>query len=136
METGNNIQGNVCKGSSNTIERGLREGTKKKEYGVYRHLLGVAGFTAKEAIRGEIGASLMETRQMEASILFVKDGIECGFEKVRIALENNIRNNKGDWKHRINKFIRTVGLTWTEIRNKDRQEIRNIIREYDTKVWE
>ena len=109
---------------------------QKIEYGVYRHLIGVAGYTAIEAIRGEIGASLMETRQMEASILFIKDGLECNFEKIRIALENNIKNNKGDWIHRINKFIKTVNLTWTEIRNKNRQEIRYIIRKYDTSLWE
>ena len=109
---------------------------QKIEYGVYRHLIGVAGYTAIEAIRGEIGASLMETRQMEASILFIKDGLECNFEKIRIALENNIKNNKGDWIHRINKFIKTVNLTWTEIRNKNRQEIRDIIRKYDTSLWE
>ena len=78
----------------------------------------------------------METRQMEASILFVKDELESGFEKIRIALENNIRNNKGDWIHRINNFIKTVNLTWTEIRNKNRQKIRDIIRKHDTVVWE
>ena len=48
---------------------------QKIEYGVYRYLLGVAGITAVEAIIGEIGASLMETKQMEATLLFVKDGI-------------------------------------------------------------
>ena len=109
---------------------------QKIEYGMYRYLLGVAGYTAKEAIRGEIGASLMESRQREASILFVKDGLECEFEKVKIALENNIKKNKGDWIHRINRFMETVNLTWTDIRTKNRQEIRDIIRDHDTKLWE
>ena len=72
---------------------------------MYRHLIGVAGYTANEAVRGKIGSSLMETRQMEASILFVKDGLECGFEKVRIALENDIKKNKGEWMHKINRFM-------------------------------
>jgi len=109
---------------------------QKIEYGMYRYLLGVAGYTAKEAIRGEIGASMMESRQREASILFVKDGLESEFEKIKIALENNIKNNKGDWIHRINRFMETVNLTWTDIRDKSRQEIRDIIRNHDTKQWE
>ena len=32
------------------------------EYGVYRYLLVVAGFTAVEALRGEIGASLVDDK--------------------------------------------------------------------------
>merc|ERR1712030_142145 len=38
--------------------------------------------------------------------------------------------------HRINKFLRTVGITWEELRNKERQEIKEIIRKYDTGEWE
>merc|ERR1712055_731064 len=88
---------------------------QKIEYGVYRHLLGVAGYTAIEAIRGEIGASLMETRQMEESILFIKDGLDCKFNIVKNALEIEIKENKGDWIHRINKFLNIVKLTWNDI---------------------
>ena len=32
--------------------------------------------------------------------------------------------------------METVNLTWTDIRDKSRQEIRDIIRNHDTKQWE
>merc|ERR1711984_21163 len=109
---------------------------QKIEYGIYRFLLGVAGYTANEALRGEIGSSLMESRQMEASIQSIKDGLDCKFNIVKKALEIEIKENKGDWIHRINKFLNIVKLTWNDIRTKDRNEIRNIIRKYDTTNWE
>ena len=111
------------------------EQAQKVEYGVYRYLLGLSGFTAKEALRGEIGSSLMEYRQIEASVLFVKDGLNCNFEIVKNALEIEIQENRGDWIHRINKFLNQVNLTWKDIREKDRSEIRNIIRAQDTQKW-
>ena len=37
---------------------------------VYRYLLGVAGYVAVAALRGEIGASRMETRILETVLLF------------------------------------------------------------------
>ena len=109
---------------------------QKVEYGVYRYLLGLSGFTANEALRGEIGSSLMEYRQIEASILFVKDGLNCNFQIVKSALEIEIQENRGDWIHRINRFLNLVNLTWKDIREKDRSEIRNIIRAQDTQIWE
>jgi len=109
---------------------------QKIEYGIYRFLLGVAGYTANEALRGEIGSSLMESRQMEASILFIKDGLDCKFNIIKNALEIEIKENKGDWIHRINKFLNIVKLTWNDIRTKNRNEIRNIIRQHDSTNWE
>ena len=43
------------------------------ENGVYRKMLGAAHGTVLETIRGDIGASLMESKIMENKILFVKN---------------------------------------------------------------
>ena len=40
---------------------------------VYRHLLGIIGYATVTALRGEIGASLMESRIMETQMLYIKD---------------------------------------------------------------
>ena len=108
--------------------RSTIEKVQRIENEVWRYLLGIVGYSTVESLRGEIGSSLMESRQMEASILFVKDGLECKFENVRIALENNINDNKGDWMHIINKFLKTIWITWEDIRCKNRQDIKEIIR--------
>ena len=40
---------------------------------VYRYLLGITSYATIAALRGEIGASMMETRVMETLLLYVKD---------------------------------------------------------------
>ena len=67
------------------------------ENSVYRYLLGVAGYVAVEALRGEIGASKVETRMMEATVLLAKDSIEGDFEMVKTVVEGDRRSGKGVW---------------------------------------
>ena len=50
------------------------------ENSVYRYLLGVGGYTTIAALRGEIGASRMETRAMETALMYIKDMMEGSFE--------------------------------------------------------
>ena len=46
---------------------------KAVENKVYRYLLGVAGYVAIAALRGEIGASRMETRVVEPKLIYAKE---------------------------------------------------------------
>ena len=43
------------------------------ENGVFRYLIGVAGYGAVAAIRGKVGASRVETRVMETILLFAME---------------------------------------------------------------
>ena len=43
------------------------------ENGVYRYLIGVTGSTPVATLRGEIGASRVETRAMETVLMFARD---------------------------------------------------------------
>ena len=46
------------------------------ENSVYRYLLGVGGYATIAALRGEIGASRIETRAMETTLLYIKDMVD------------------------------------------------------------
>ena len=59
------------------------------ENGVYRKILGAAHGTVLETMRGDIGASLMESRIMENKILFVKNINEGNNELMKKNLEKN-----------------------------------------------
>ena len=50
---------------------------------VWRYLLGIGGYYTVEALRGEIGASMMHTRIMETMLLFVVDTLSSDFENIK-----------------------------------------------------
>ena len=59
------------------------------ENGVYRKILGAAHGTVLKTVKGDIGASLMESRIMENKILFVKNINEGNNELMKKNLEKN-----------------------------------------------
>ena len=63
------------------------------ENSVYRMLLGGAPYATNATLRGEIGASLMESRDIETRLTFVKGIIEGDNELVKEVLKN-IRKEK------------------------------------------
>ena len=136
------------------------------ENGVYRKILGASG-TVLETLRGNIGASLMESRIMENKILFAKNIIE-GKNKLikeilrnmredednakRINTEKEMRRNmrKGDdkekkkkivkvkgnkWMEQLDKYLEILNIEYGDIEEKDKKEIKRIIKEYDDNKW-
>ena len=71
------------------------------ENGVYRKILGGAPKTVVETLRGDIGASLMESRIMENKILFLKS-IQEGKNGLMKEIVKKIRDNE-DYAKRENK---------------------------------
>ena len=57
---------------------------------VYRHLLGITGYATVAALRGEVGASRMETRVVETVLLYAKDTLTGSFENVKIYMNHDI----------------------------------------------
>ena len=100
------------------------------ENGVYRKILGGAHNTVLETIRGDIGASLMESRIMENKILLVKNIMEGSNELMKEILSNmrkdeDIAKMKNKEKERQaalkqneatknRKIERTKGNKWME----------------------
>ena len=64
---------------------------------VWKYLLGLGGYTTVEALRGEIGASMMVSIIMETMLLFVLDTLSSSFEQVKNYMNHEIETGKGHW---------------------------------------
>merc|ERR1711874_1235 len=71
------------------------------ENGVYRKILGGVPGTVLETVRGDIGASLMESRIMENKILFLKS-IQEGENNLMKVIIKKMREDEDNEK-RVNK---------------------------------
>ena len=86
------------------------------ENGVYRYLIGVAGYSPVVTLRGEVGASRVESRVMETILMFARDTLQGKFEKVKSYMDHEVETNKGKWMKAANKYKQELGLTWENIR--------------------
>ena len=105
------------------------------ENGVFRYLIGVAGYGAVAAIRGEIGASRVETRVMEMILLFAKDTLTGSFEKVKDYMEHEKLTRKGSWIKTANSYREEIGVSWEQVLEMDRRKLKLQIREWDNQKW-
>ena len=71
---------------------------------VRKCLLGLGGYTTVAALKGEIGASMMESRIMETMLIFVRDTLTNNFEKIKTYMNHDIRTGKGQWIRTINEY--------------------------------
>ena len=61
---------------------------------VWRYLLGIGGYSTVESLRGEIGASMMQTRIMETMLLFIIDTLGSEFGDVKRLMNDTIERGK------------------------------------------
>ena len=64
---------------------------------VWRYLLGIGGFSTVEALRGEIGASMVKSRIMETILLYLIDTLASQFTNIKLMMEDTILKGKGQW---------------------------------------
>ena len=102
---------------------------------VWRYLLGIGGYSTVESLRGEIGASMMQTRIMETMLLFVIDTLASNFEDIKRYMNDTIERGKGQWINTVNDYRAKIGLSWEELREIDRKSLKMRIKEYDTQLW-
>merc|ERR1711874_515734 len=59
------------------------EKLQRIENKVWRYLLGIGGYSTVEALRSEIGASLVKSRMMETMLLFIVDTLASNFNDIK-----------------------------------------------------
>ena len=87
---------------------------------VYKYLIGVAGYATIAALRGEIGASRMESRVMETMLMYAKDTSTGDFEQVKTYMEHDIQTSKGEWIRTVNSHMTKLGISWDDLKNMNR----------------
>ena len=56
-------------------------------------------------------------------------------QKLKKHMETEIQKNKGNWINRANKYLETLKMSWEQLREMDRKELKLKIREWDTESW-
>ena len=80
------------------------EKLQRLENKVWRYLLGIGGYAAIEALRGEIGASMVRSRIMETMLMYVVDTLAGKFQEVKKMMLHTITKGKGRWYKAINEY--------------------------------
>merc|ERR1712237_15801 len=97
--------------------------------------MGIGGYSAVDALRGEMGASLVSSRIMETMMLYVVDTMKGSFENIKDMMEDTMKVKKGRWYTSIEKYMKNLGISWEELKKMSREELKRRVREYDTKKW-
>ena len=111
------------------------EALQRKENKVWRYLLDIGGYSTVDALRGEMGASLMKTRIMETTLQYVRATMNSEFGNIKEMMLHTIRVKAGGWYKTVNSYIRELDLDWTDLYNMTKEELKRIIKDYDTKLW-
>ena len=77
----------------------------------------------------------MKTRVMKTRLIFAKKIKENENALIKEVMAN-IRENAGNkWNKELNKYLEEIGITYNELLNIKPEEIKEMIKEYDSKLW-
>ena len=113
----------------------LAEAIQRKENKVWRHILGIGGYSTVAALRGELGASMMKTRVMETTLQYVREVMNGKFENIKEMMLDTIEQKVGNWYKTVNSYVEELGISWEKLYKMTKGEIKSIIRKYDTQAW-
>ena len=116
--------------SKTAIER-----LQRIENKVWRYLLGIGGYSTVEALRGEIGASLIKSRIMETMLLFIVDTLASDFNNIKELMNDSIEKKKGKWFNTVDEYRQELELSWDRMMEIDRKTVKELIKQYDTQKW-
>ena len=71
------------------------EKLQRVENKVWRYLLGIGGYATVEALRGEIGASMVKSRIMETMLSYMIDTMTSEFTNIKNMMKATITKRKG-----------------------------------------
>ena len=74
-----------------------------------------------EALRGEIGASMVKSRVMETMLLYMVDTLASGFTNIKNMMIDTITKRKGKWYNTINEYRQELDIAWEQLENIDRK---------------
>merc|ERR1711909_58793 len=109
---------------------------QRLENRVWRYLLDIGGYSTVDALRGEMGASLVKSRVMETSLQYVRSTMSGDFENMKELMLDSIKTGKGKWFRLTNSYREELKMTWKELFTISKEALKKKIRVYDTNLWE
>ena len=109
---------------------------QRRENKVWRYLLDIGGFSTVDALRGEIGASLVRSRVMETTLQYVRCVMNGNFDIIKRMMQHTLEVKTGKWYKTVNSYIEELGIQWEDVGNMTKEDIKRLIRNYDNRSWE
>ena len=98
--------------------------------------MGIGGYSTVDALRGEMGASMVKSRIMETTLQYVRSTMNSEFNNIKEMMQDTIRIKKGRWYKNVNSYREELGITWKDLFEMSKEELKRRIKAYDTKIWE
>merc|ERR1711874_97209 len=111
------------------------QGLQRLENRVWRYLMGVGGYATVDALRGEMGASLADSRIMETMLLYARDTMKGGFQNLKDMMTDTMKVGVGKWYTSITEYLSKLNVTWDNLIKMPREEIKLRVKDYDTTKW-
>jgi hypothetical protein len=103
---------------------------------VYRSILGATRGTPNSTLRGEIGASMFQSRVMKGKLMYVHGVMKKKEnELVNEILYRRMERKDDPWTKEIETYLDKIDMKWKQIEKCERKEIVRKVYEYDEKVW-
>ena len=118
-----------------TMSKTNVEKVQRIENKVWKYLLGIGGYSTVEALRGEIGASMVKSRIMETMLTYMLDTLSSNFTNVKDMMKDTITKGKGRWYNTIDKYRMELGISWENMLKLDSKNLKKLVREYDNAKW-
>ena len=87
-----------------------------------------------EALRGEIGASMVKSRIMETMLLYMIDTQASNFTNVKEMMRDTLDRKKGRWYKAIDEYREELELSWESLEDMDRPTLKRLVKAYDREV--
>ena len=87
-------------------------------------------------MRGEVGASLVRTRVLQARLMLTKSILDGENVLLKTILANIRRLGKGRWYSLLIRYLGNVGLSYDELETISKHDLWKKIRDYDNKEWD
>ena len=102
------------------------EKLQRIENKVWRYLLGIGGYATVEALRGEIGASMVKSRIMETMLTYMIDTMTSEFTNIKNMMKDTITKRKGRWFNTIDDYRKELEITWEQLEKMDRKTLKKL----------
>ena len=98
-------------------------------------ILGGASYTPLVVMRGDIGASLMETREVKSKILLAKSILDGENELLKEILRKVRNKENNNWNVHLRKSLNRAGMVWDDVQELNKENIKKKINQTDTDKW-
>ena len=109
---------------------------QKLDNRAFRYILDVPLYTAREFLRGEIGASSAISRDIKTKFIFIRHALqETSNKLLQQIITTDLEKKITKWAVKVHEYMEDTNLTLTQIRLLSKDQIKRKINEWDRDRW-